>query len=210
MALTLEIWSHEEWFSVYGRKKASSIKYLIHLIQVDGDGVMGVQHVISAGCLIMLERTSIMMNAEDWRECGMSRGTDYGKQKQLSGSCQFNNNEAVNAQVTISTTTEFVKACRHWIIHQCDWRFCCKLMILQWNEGATFNTVMTCHLNVMTNTLDALGIIFRVNQQWWTPSVTRIHQLTSITNYCYTDTIVHSSLLCMLQQLKQKTIQKLL
>jgi len=41
----------------------------------------------------------------------MSRGTDFGKQKQLLGSCQFNNNEAVNAQVTISTTTKFVNAC---------------------------------------------------------------------------------------------------
>ena len=29
-------------------KKASPIKYLIHLIEVYGDGVMGVQHAISA------------------------------------------------------------------------------------------------------------------------------------------------------------------
>lgn len=30
----------------------------------DGDGVMGVQHVIDAECLIVVERTSIMMIAE--------------------------------------------------------------------------------------------------------------------------------------------------
>jgi hypothetical protein len=42
-----------------------------------------------------------------------------------------------------------VNACRHWIIRQYDRRFCCKLMILQWNKWAKFNTVMTCHLNFM-------------------------------------------------------------
>jgi hypothetical protein len=77
---------------------------------VYGDGVMGVQHVISAESLITVEQTSIMMNAEDGCECSMSRGTDFRKQKQLSGICQFNNNEAVKVQVTISTTTEFVNA----------------------------------------------------------------------------------------------------
>jgi len=80
---------------------------------VYGDGVMGVQHVISTECLIMIEQTSVTMNAEDGCECSKSSGTDFGKQQQLLESCQFNNNEAVKVQVTIPTTTQFVNACRH-------------------------------------------------------------------------------------------------
>jgi hypothetical protein len=60
-----------------------------------GDDVMGGQHVIRAECMIMAVQTSIMANAEDRCECSISRGTDFGKQKHLSESCQFNNNEAV-------------------------------------------------------------------------------------------------------------------
>jgi hypothetical protein len=38
-----------------------------------------------------------MVNEEDGCECSMSRGSDFGKQKQLLESCQFSNNEAVKA-----------------------------------------------------------------------------------------------------------------
>jgi len=67
------------WTAIQGlwEKKASPIKYLIHLIEVYGDGVMGVQHVISAECLIMVERTSIVMSAEDW--CEWLRKTTFRK-----------------------------------------------------------------------------------------------------------------------------------
>jgi hypothetical protein len=174
---------------------------------------MGVQSVWwwcngSAECLITVEWTSLMMNAEDGCECSMRRGTDFRKQKQLSESCQFNNNEAVKVQVTISTTTEFLNACRHWIIHQCDRRFCCKIMILQWNKWATFNTVITCHLNFMT---------LHIAHSWYNiqskPAKvnSKCPQNTSV-NKCYKFLLQghKSAQFCMVKQLKQKPISQLL
>jgi hypothetical protein len=77
------------------------------------------------------------------------------QQKQHLGGRQFHINEeaemVVNAKARFLPWRNILTRTKMRIVHRCAQGFCWEIMILQWNNRVTFNSVMISHLICMAS-----------------------------------------------------------